>query len=44
MYRLLFSHKKCSNPTWIGLMLWYMVVFTAIMYFFVENGIILTFG
>ena len=41
---MLFSHKKCSSPIDVKFMVWYIFVFIAILYFFVENGIILTFG
>ena len=44
VYRLLFSTSKCLDPLSNWLMVWYMMVFSAIIYFFVEVGIILTFG
>jgi hypothetical protein len=44
IFRTFFSRKKCTNPCSIKMLIWYFVVFWAILYFFLKVGIILTFG
>lgn len=41
---MFFSKKKCNNPCGIKILFWYFIVFWAILYFFLEVGILLTFG
>jgi hypothetical protein len=41
---VLFAQNRCWDPCGRWLLLWYVVVFAAIMYYFVEMGIMITYG
>lgn len=41
---VLFTQNRCWDPCGLGLLLWYVVVFAAIMYYFVETGMMITYG
>ena len=43
LYNLIFTEKKCYDPIGRWLLVWYFFVFLAIIYSYVEMGLILTY-